>query len=183
MAQIIDDMVADILRREGGFVHHPADRGGPTNFGITQRTLSAYLGRAATVEEVRHLSAELAAEIYRRDYFLAPRLDGLPERVQPFVFDSAVNHGPRRAVRLVQQVCATAGFGPVAVDGVCGPQTRRVVAEAEAAMGDWLLAALVEERRNLYRRIVASDPSQRVFLDGWMNRIAEFDIPMERLVA
>jgi lysozyme family protein len=183
MAHTIDGMVADILRREGGFVHHPADRGGPTKFGITQRTLSAYLGRAATVEEVRALSAELAAEIYRRDYFLAPRLDGLPEPIQPFVFDSAVNHGPRRAVRLVQQVCEAAGFGPIAVDGVCGPQTRRVAAEAERVMGDWLLAALVEERRNLYRQIVASDPSQRVFLDGWMNRVAEFDIPMERLVA
>lgn len=183
MARTIEGMIDDILRREGGFVHHPADRGGPTNHGITQRTLSAYLGRAATVEEVRSLSAELAAEIYRRDYFLAPRLDGLPEPIQPFVFDSAVNHGPRRAVRLVQEVCDAAGFGPIALDGVCGPQTRRVVAEAERIMGDWLLAALVEERRNLYRQIVAHDPSQRVFLDGWMNRVAEFDVPMERLVA
>jgi lysozyme family protein len=183
MAPAIEGMIDDILRREGGFVHHPADRGGPTNRGITQRTLSAYLGRAATVEEAQSLSAALAAEIYRRDYFLAPRLDGLPERIQPFVFDSAVNHGARRAVRLVQQVCEAAGFGPISLDGICGPQTRRVTAEAERAMGDWLVAALVEERRNLYREIVANDPSQRVFLDGWMNRVAEFDIPMERLVA
>ena len=99
------------------------------------------------------------------------------------MFDSAVNHGPRRAVRLVQQVCNGAGFGPIAVDGICGPQTRQVAVEADRAMGDWLLAALVEERRNLYREIVAGDPSQHVFLDGWMNRIAEFDVPMERLVA
>jgi len=183
MAQTIEGMIDDILRREGGFVHHPADRGGPTKHGITQRTLSAYLGRAATVEEVRSLSAELAAEIYRRDYFLAPRLDGLPARIQPFVFDSAVNHGPRRAVRLVQQVCDAAGFGPIAPDGIFGPQTRRAAAEADRVMGAWLLAALVEERRNLYRQIVAHDPSQRVFLDGWMNRVAEFDVPMERLVA
>jgi hypothetical protein len=83
----------------------------------------------------------------------------------------------------VQQVCNAAGFGPLAVDGVCGPSTRRVAAEADQAMGDWLLAALVEERRNFFHAIVAGDPSQQVFLSGWLNRLAEFDIPMERLVA
>jgi hypothetical protein len=50
-------------------------------------------------------------------------------------------------------------------------------------MGDWFLAALVEERRNFYLALVESDPGQRVFLNGWLNRLAEFDVPMERLVA
>jgi hypothetical protein len=50
-------------------------------------------------------------------------------------------------------------------------------------MKDWLLAALVEERRNFYHAIVERDPSQAVFLDGWLARLHEFDLPMERLVA
>lgn len=175
MARSVDQMIDDIIRREGGFVNHPADRGGPTNFGITQKTLSQYLGRAATVEEVRALQRDVAEDIYRKDYYVAPRIDTLPARIQPFVFDSAVNHGPRRAVRFVQQVCNQAGFGPLDVDGICGPNTRRVAAQADRVMGDWLLAALVEQRRNFYHAIVRADPSQDVFLDGWLNRIAEFD--------
>lgn len=182
MPRTVDQMIDDIIRREGGYVDHTADAGGPTNFGITQRTLSRYLGRAVSAGEVRRLTRELAEEIYRTEYFLAPRIDTLPARMQPFVFDSAANHGPRRAISFVQQVCNATGFGPLDVDGICGPQTRRVAHEADQAMGEWLLAALVEERRNFYRLIVQNDPSQAVFLNGWMNRVAEFDA-QARLVA
>ena len=171
----VDRLIKNVLQREGGFVNHPVDRGGPTNFGITQKTLSQYLGRAATVHEVRELSRDVAEDIYRKDYYVAPGIDTLPERIQPFVFDAAANHGPRRAIRFVQQVCNAAGFGALDVDGICGPNTRRVAAEADRVMGDWFLAALVEERRNFYHTIVRADPSQKVFLDGWLNRIAEFD--------
>ena len=46
----IEQILDDILRREGGYVNHPADRGGPTNFGITAQTLGNWrqLGRPTT---------------------------------------------------------------------------------------------------------------------------------------
>jgi len=171
----IDEMVDDIFRREGGFVNRSLDRGGATNLGITQRTLSRYLGRAASVEEVRNLTRDLAREIYEQNYYYGPGINKLPDPVQPFVFDSAVNHGPRRAIRFVQHVCNDAGFGPIDVDGAVGPQTLAAAASAQAAMGDVLLEALVEERRNFYLLIVRNDPTQRVFLDGWLNRLGEFE--------
>jgi lysozyme family protein len=183
MSSAVEQMIDDVIRREGGFVNHPQDRGGPTNFGITQEALSRYLGRPASIDDVRRLSRMRAREIYRRDYFERPRIDQLPQRIQPFVFDAAVNHGPGRAIRFVQQVCDAAGFGPLTLDGQCGPRTRQAAAAADRAMGDWLLAALVEERRNFYLALVERDPGQRVFLRGWLNRLAEFDVPMERLVA
>jgi lysozyme family protein len=183
VAPAVDQMIDDVIRREGDFVDQPADRGGPTKFGVTQATLSRHLGRPATVAEVQALSREVAVEIYRRDYFVAPRIDTLPARIQSFTFDSAVNHGPARAIRFLQQVCNSAGFGLLEVDGLCGPRTARAAAEAEGAMRDWLLAALVEERRNFYYALVERDPSQRVFLEGWLNRLAEFEVPRERLVA
>lgn len=175
----VEQMIGDVLRREGGYVNHPADRGGPTNFGITQATLSAWLGRPAGVEDVKALDEATAREIYEVRYLTGPRIDTLPARVVPFAFDAAINHGPRNAVRMLQRVVNEAGFGPGDVDGVVGPQTRRLAEQADAAMDDFLLAALVEERRNVYRRIVAAEPSQAVFLDGWMNRVAEFEPAIE----
>jgi lysozyme family protein len=183
MTPAVERMIDDVIRREGGFVDHPHDRGGPTNFGITQATLSRHLGRPAGVADVRRLSRATAREIYRREYFERPRIGQLPARIQPFVLDAAVNHGPGQAIRFVQRVCNGAGFGPLAVDGACGPRTSLAAADAARAMGDWLLAALVEERRNFYLALVERRPEQRVFLDGWLNRLAEFDVPMERLVA
>jgi lysozyme family protein len=61
-------IISDLLAREGGFVNHPADRGGATKFGITQDTLSAWLGRAASVEDVRALTASEAGAIYRQRF-------------------------------------------------------------------------------------------------------------------
>ena len=37
----IDAMITDVIRREGGYVNHPADKGGPTKYGITHKTLTA----------------------------------------------------------------------------------------------------------------------------------------------
>lgn len=172
--QSVDQMIDAILRREGGFVDHPADRGGPTHYGITQKTLSRVLGRAASRSEVERLDPEMARDIYRREYYLGPGIDGLPAPIQPFVFDCAVNHGPRRAIRFVQNVCNDAGFGPLDVDGVMGPRTRTTAGQAQQAMGETLLEALIEERLNFYDQIVANDPGQEVFLRGWRNRVAEF---------
>ena len=59
----------------------------------------------------------------------------------------------------------------------------RAAHDADWAMKDWLLAALIEERRNFYHAIVARDPSQRAFLDGWLARLSEFDTAVEGLVA
>ena len=183
VSAIVDRMVDDMIRREGGFVDHPADSGGPIKFGVTQATLARSLGRAATPLDVEALNPDQARQIYRRDFYYGPRIDRLPARIQPLIFDSAVSHGPERAITFLQQVCNLAGFAQLVVDGVCGPKTIRAAHDAAWAMKDCLLAALVEERRNFYHAIVAHDPAQAMFLHGWLARLREFDPPMERLAA
>lgn len=173
----VEKMIDAILRREGGYVNHPADRGGPTNYGITQKTLSAYIGRAAMESEVQALSEDVAREIYARNYYIAPGIDRLPESIQPFIFDCAVNHGPRRAIKFVQSVCNQAGYTPeLSVDGAMGPMSRKAAAWADREMGLFFLNALLEERRNFYHIIVKARPSQEVFLAGWMKRVDEFEM-------
>lgn len=172
----VDELINDVLRREGGYVDHPHDRGGPTNYGITQKTLSLYYGYAVTPAEVKALSIDVAEEIYRRNYFYGPGINTLPDDIQPFIFDCAVNHGPRRAIKFVQSVCNQAGYEPaLSEDGAMGPNTRRGAEWAAREMGPLLLKALLEERRNFYLLIVEARPSQKVFLRGWLNRVEEFE--------
>lgn len=175
----LDDLLAGLLRREGGFVDHPDDRGGPTKYGITRATLSSWLRRPASVDEVRNLDEATAREIYVSRYLSGPRIDTLPGPIVPLVFDCAVNHGPRTAVRFVQKVVNEAGFGPCDVDGVLGPDTRARAERAQEAMGGFLVNAIVEERLAFYEAIVARDPSQGVFLKGWRARAEEFRVAVD----
>lgn len=170
----IDEMINDVLAHEGGFVNHPNDQGGPTNFGITQATLSRFLERAATVEEVRKLDVDTARDIYQHRYYEKPRINKLPAAIQPFVFDCAVNHGPRRAIKFVQQLCNEYGTGPLVADGLMGPVSKAAAAQCYSGMGDWMLPALVEERIMFYHAIVARNPDQKVFLKGWLRRARSF---------
>jgi lysozyme family protein len=172
----VDALLDDIISKEGGYVNHKADRGGPTNFGITQRTLSNYLGRRATIQDVKNLSLDLAKEIYLANYFYGPRINTLPEEVQQKIFDMGVNHGPRRAVKIAQSVVNKAGFGPIGKDGVIGPQTRGAIEISHGEMGDYFINALVDERNAFYEAIIRNDPTQEVFKNGWLSRSNSFRV-------
>ncbi len=170
----VEQMIDDILRREGGFVNHLSDRGGPTNFGITMRTLASWRSPAPVdLSHVRNLKIDEAREIYRSNYFSGPKLDKLPTAIQPLMFDMSINHGPASAIKLLQQVLNDSGQ-PCDIDGGIGDETLRCAKGASTAMGKALINALVARRVHLYRQIVAGDESQRVFLAGWLNRANEF---------
>src|SRR5690554_3443373 len=81
--------VEKILRREGGYVNHPADRGGETNFGISKK--------ANPDVDVRNLTREQAVELYRSRYWDAAQVDSFPEHMRGAIFDAAVHHGPGTA--------------------------------------------------------------------------------------
>ncbi len=179
----IENIITAVIRREGAYVNHPADRGGPTHYGITQRTLSRYLGRAVSISEIENLDQSLAREIYREKFYLAPGLDKLPEPIQEFVFDSAVNHGPKQALLFVQRSCNLLGAKPpLREDGIMGDNTRRAAATAARLFCARLKRTLLAERRNFYFRLVEAQPSQQIFLKGWLNRLAEFDGGDTRIV-
>lgn len=170
----INDMLDDVLAKEGGYVNHPADRGGPTKFGITQKTLSKYLEKVVSVDEIKALDLETAKDIYELKYYRQPKIDRLPVSIQPFIFDCAVNHGPRRAIKFLQQTCNDAGYGPLIVDGLMGPKTKVQAIACCEELGQWMLLALIEERQLFYIQIVDRDQSQHVFLKGWLNRARSF---------
>jgi len=171
------DAIDNIIRIEGGYVNDPADRGGPTKYGITQKTLSDYLGRQASIEDVKNITKETAREIYERHYLTGPRINTLPSPIQEQILDIGVNSGPKTAIKMLQRVLNAAGFGPVTVDGVIGPMTRNVTETALQKMGPYLSNAIVDHRIQFYEHLAERHPSDKKFLKGWKRRANSFRLP------
>lgn len=172
----IDELIDDILRREGGYVDHKDDKGGATNLGITQKTLAHFLGHDVSKEDVKCLTKETASKIYKQSYYLKPGIDDLPESIQPFILDCSVNHGPKRAIKFVQQACNDAGYAnPLTVDGYMGPNTANAAKITDDTIAKFFLRDLIELRKKCYYDIVENDATQHVFLAGWLNRAKEFE--------
>jgi lysozyme family protein len=140
-----DAILAGILRREGGYVDDPADRGRCTNMGITIGALRDWRGKPVTCDDVRKLTEAEAKDIYRARY-LRP-FDGIEQAIKPQVVDIAVNAGVTRARALLA-----------------------LAHQSSKPLG----TALTIERLKHYASIVAADPSQSKFLKGWINRAVEF---------
>lgn len=140
-----------LIGHEGGLVDHPADPGGLTNFGISQRS---YPG-----EDIRGMTIKRAQEIYRRDFWGPAGCDAVPPPLRFDLFDMAVNAGVGRAVRTLQQA-----VGETA-DGIIGPRTL----QALNAMPTARLLARFNGRRLEH---MASLPTWPAFGRGWARRIA-----------
>lgn len=110
-----------ILMSEGGYVNNPRDPGGPTNLGITQQTLSGWLGHAASVADVQALTQAQVEPIYQADYYNAAHCHQLAAGVDLMIFDEAVNQGVGRAIRTLQQAA-----GVTADDSSGRPPWRRL---------------------------------------------------------
>lgn len=151
-----------VLGVEGGFSDHPNDRGGATNFGVTESVYHDWLrSMGRPIRPVRDITLEEAEQLYHRDYWVEAKCDALPWPVSLVVFDSAVNHGVGRARRLLQEALC------VKVDGIIGPVTLAAAAGADAR---WLVNDILWLRVGLYREL-AADRTQLGFLRGWLARL------------
>lgn len=187
----VAEIAKDIVAREGGFVDDPDDPGGATNFGVTIKTLRR-LGMDLTgdgrvdVTDVRALTREKAEAIFVEHYFRRPGLNGLPELLQPSVFDMYVNAGGN-AVKVLQRLLSDMGFASDA-DGIIGPQTLRAAQMAADAAPGHLADAYAIARRNYYYALGDARPASRKFArrqdggkGGWITRAEEFMAPRYRL--
>lgn len=153
------------LAHEGGFVDDPADRGGATNMGITQETLSNWLGRAVSMQEVQQLPRVIAAQIYAHEYWAPVAGDKLPAGLDLMVFDFGVNAGPGTSARRLQGL-----FQGLRQDGAIGPVTLKAVAAHDLA---WIISALDYSQQAYYNALVTEDATQERFLAGWLARCSD----------
>jgi lysozyme family protein len=183
----VEAIAKAIVDREGGFVNDPDDPGGATKFGVTIGTMRR-LGIDLTgdgqvsVADVQRLTREKAVEIYVEHYFRRPRIDQLPEPVQPSVFDMYVNAGGN-AVKILQRLLIEMGHD-LEADGAIGPQTIRAAAVAQDAAPGLLADAYGIARRNYYYALGDERPASRKYArrrdgakGGWITRAEEFISP------
>lgn len=145
---------------EGGWSDNKKDRGGKTMWGITQATLSAWLGRPATATEIRNLSKTTALAIYKKNYWDRVSGDALPAGVDLMVYDWGVNSGPKRAVMALQAVLG------VKTDGWVGEETLKAAGNRQPSD---IIEALYQ-RRVAFLKGLGSDQWAE-FGKGWMNRV------------
>lgn len=150
------EAVERVLAHEGGFVDHPSDPGGATNFGITERVARAWGYKG----HMRNIPRATAVEIYRRQYWDTVRGDDLPFPVAFQAFDAAINHGVGSATRWLQRAAG------VAEDGKIGPITIGAIRAADPAK---LILAFNEIRLKFY----ASLSTFGTFGRGWSRRLAD----------
>lgn len=150
-----------VLAHEGGYSNHPADPGGATNYGITQRVYDAFRQRNDLRQQsVRAITSDEVAAIYKRQYWDAVKADDLPTGLDYAVFDYAVNSGPKRAVMDLQRVLG------VKADGVVGNVTL-----AAASSGD--VFAHIDALCNRRMAFLQSLKTWKTFGRGWGRRVAE----------
>lgn len=155
-----------VLLAEGFYVDHPQDRGGPTNMGITISTLSDYIGHEATVEEVKNLDVDTARKIYKTNYWDRLKLSHIIDsKFADIIFDQAVNRGTRRVAEQIQKLVG------VRQDGLIGPVTLKAINNMDSKK---LLIEFLKSTQDAYVSIVTNNPSQLVFLSGWIKRTHRF---------
>lgn len=165
---------------EGGYSDHPDDKGGETVFGIARNYNPQWSGWAIIDElgqkygkhsqefisqvENNQKLYESALKLYYSRYWLTVRADELPPEVGIFLYDSAVNHGPKRAIKFLQKATSSV------VDGIIGPNTINNTKHFYRINKKQLIHDLIMERWSFFKKIVERDPSQNAFINGWRNR-------------
>ncbi|HEY6917331.1 MAG TPA: glycosyl hydrolase 108 family protein [Allosphingosinicella sp.] len=176
----IDTLIDEVIAREGGYSNHPADKGGPTRWGVTEAVARAHGYRGNMQDYPR----EEAAAVYRRLYWLRPAFDrvaALAPRLAAELFDTGVNMGPPIAAGFLQRALnalnrGAADFPDIPVDRQIGDRTIAALKAFLAARGKAgeavLLKAVEALQGERYLSLAERRPANEAFLYGWLaNRI------------
>ena len=174
----VETLIDAVIAREGGYVADPADRGGATCWGITER-VARQQGYAGAM---RDLPRAEAVAIYRRLYWLRPRLDRVAAHAPALageLFDTGVNMGPAVAVGFLQRALNALNRGArdypdLAVDGAIGPNTLAALDAFLTRRGtDAVLVRAVDALQGArYVELAEQRPADEAFVYGWLaNRV------------
>lgn len=167
-----------VLKHEGGYVNNPSDLGSATNFGISLRFLKDFptLGdinhdSKVDIQDIKQLTVAQAKKIYKQEWWDKYKYGNIvDETLACSVFDTAVNMGSKRAHILLQRALNKTFGLRLTEDGILGPATIGVINACSDDKEQKLLTAYNDEKWAFYQKIIANNPSQKVFEKGWKNR-------------
>ena len=173
----VEQYIAELIKREGGYVNHPNDRGGPTMFGITEVVARAY-GYHGRMSE---MPISMAHAIYLDRYWVDPKFHRVNEHSAALaeeLLDTGVNMGPKRAAMFLQRglnVLNRQGklFPDLAqIDGNLGPLSiaaLRAYLGNRGKDGETVLVRLMNAFQAVrYVDIAEANPTQEDFMHGWI---------------
>ena len=169
MKDNFDQCLALVLKEEGGYVNDPRDPGGRTNHGVTQKVWEDWVGHPVTEDDMKNLSVQDVAPLYKKNYWDKINGDSLPLGIDYATFDMAVNSGVTRAAKTLQQVCG------VGQDGQVGPAT---IAAAEETNSREAATRICEARLAFLQGL----PTWPTFGKGWGGRVSRVENLAFRMV-
>jgi lysozyme family protein len=172
MLENFDAAIEHTLKEEGGYVNHPSDPGGMTNLGVTKRVWEEWTGHEADEATMRGLTKADVVPLYQRKYWNACRCSELPAGIDLCVFDTAVNSGPGRAVKLLQSCLG------VTPDGAIGPKTVAAVSQFKASA----LIHLIDDYCSARQAYLISLPTFGTFGKGWTARVKRLEEAATKLI-
>ena len=155
-----DKSLAELLKHEGGYVNHPSDPGGVTNLGVTQAVWEDWIDRTVSEENMKALTPNKVAPLYREMYWDRIKGDKLPSGVDYCVFDAAVNSGVSRAAKWLQTTVAAVA------DGAIGEQTLKLVMLTNPQM-------LIDKYSSNRLAFLQRRETWPTFGKGWERRVEE----------
>jgi lysozyme family protein len=172
----VEAMLDALVGREGRYSDHPADRGGPTMWGVTEQVARAY----GYTGDMRQLPRETANAIYRKRYWTDPKFDQVAKRyplVGEELLDTGVNMGTGVAATFLQRALnllnrEAADWPDMVVDGRIGPMTLAALdryQKTRGAAGETVLYRLLDGLQIArYADITEARPANEAFMFGWI---------------
>jgi lysozyme family protein len=177
----IDTMIDATIGKEGGYSNNPADTGGATRWGITERVARAngYSG------DMKLLPRETAFAIYKAQYAIKPgfaAVAAISPAIGEELFDTGVNMGPAIPAVMFQKALnglnnQARDYPDLKEDGDIGPASLAALKAFLAKRGkegeSVLLKALNCLQGERYIELARGRPANETFLYGWLrSRVA-----------
>ena len=176
----VEKYIEDLIEREGGYTDHPNDKGGPTNFGVTEQVARAF----GYEGDMKSMTVDQAKWIYLSRYWLQPRfneINTISPRIAEELFDTGVNMGTSTATKFLQRALnvlnlGSATYPDMEVDGALGAMTiaalKALLAKRGPAGEEVVLKMLNAQQSVRYMEIAEKSPNQEDFEFGWqLNRV------------